>query len=186
MARGGNPGRYFGPGAGPGPFHHYVFEFYALDTKLDLPATATRDDLHEGDGRARHRQGRVHRPLPRARRSRRAAPMWQPNRPQWAIIWAAAIVLVLGWPPEQGRSLVVKAVNWAVDPAGTLPALPPPLPMGLDDDGDAVAAHDAQEAEYYRAARQSRADALADATEGDGRAARSGRPSGSCWWASAC
>ena len=45
MARGGNPGRYFGPGAGPGPFHHYIFEFYALDAKLDLPASATRDDL---------------------------------------------------------------------------------------------------------------------------------------------
>lgn len=43
--RGGNPGAYFGPGAGPGPFHHYVFEFFALDTKLDLPATASRDDL---------------------------------------------------------------------------------------------------------------------------------------------
>jgi Raf kinase inhibitor-like YbhB/YbcL family protein len=42
--RGGNPS-YFGPGAGPGPFHHYVFEFYALDVKLDLPATATRDEL---------------------------------------------------------------------------------------------------------------------------------------------
>ena len=36
---------YFGPGAGPGPFHHYVFEFYALDTKLDLPAKTTRDEL---------------------------------------------------------------------------------------------------------------------------------------------
>jgi Raf kinase inhibitor-like YbhB/YbcL family protein len=45
-ARGGqNPGAYFGPGAGPGPFHHYVFEFYALDTKLDLPANTTREDL---------------------------------------------------------------------------------------------------------------------------------------------
>jgi Raf kinase inhibitor-like YbhB/YbcL family protein len=44
-ARGGNPGAYFGPGAGPGPFHHYVWEFYALDTKLDLTASATRDDL---------------------------------------------------------------------------------------------------------------------------------------------
>jgi Raf kinase inhibitor-like YbhB/YbcL family protein len=44
-ARGGNPGSYFGPGAGPGPFHHYVFEFYALDTKLDLPANTTREDL---------------------------------------------------------------------------------------------------------------------------------------------
>jgi Raf kinase inhibitor-like YbhB/YbcL family protein len=38
-------GSYFGPGAGAGPFHHYVFEFYALDTKLDLPATATREQL---------------------------------------------------------------------------------------------------------------------------------------------
>jgi Raf kinase inhibitor-like YbhB/YbcL family protein len=44
MAGRGTP-VYFGPGAGPGPFHHYVFEFYALDTKLDLPATATRDEL---------------------------------------------------------------------------------------------------------------------------------------------
>jgi hypothetical protein len=35
-------GVYFGPGAGVGPFHHYVFEFYALDTKLNLPATSTR------------------------------------------------------------------------------------------------------------------------------------------------
>jgi Raf kinase inhibitor-like YbhB/YbcL family protein len=41
----GQPPSYFGPGAGPGPFHHYVFEFYALDTKLDLPATASREDL---------------------------------------------------------------------------------------------------------------------------------------------
>ena len=38
-------GGYFGPGAGPGPFHHYVFEFYALDTKLNLPATATRAEV---------------------------------------------------------------------------------------------------------------------------------------------
>jgi len=45
-SRGGtNPGAYFGPGAGPGAFHHYVFEFYALDTKLDLPASTTRDEL---------------------------------------------------------------------------------------------------------------------------------------------
>lgn len=45
-SRGGTaPGAYFGPGAGPGPFHHYVFEFYALDTKLDLPATTTREEL---------------------------------------------------------------------------------------------------------------------------------------------
>ena len=44
LARNGNPGGYFGPGAGPGPFHHYVFEFYALDTKLE-PGIASRADL---------------------------------------------------------------------------------------------------------------------------------------------
>jgi hypothetical protein len=77
-------------------------------------------------------------------------PMWQPNRAQWSIIWTVAVLLVLVWPPDKGRSLLVKAVNWAVDPTQSLPALPATLPMGLDDDGDAVTAHDAQEAEYYR------------------------------------
>lgn len=45
--RGANPGAYFGPGAGPGPWHHYIFEFYALDAKLDLPDSPlpTRDEL---------------------------------------------------------------------------------------------------------------------------------------------
>jgi len=45
IAAGRGAPAYFGPGAGPGPFHHYVFEFYALDTKLDLPANTTREDL---------------------------------------------------------------------------------------------------------------------------------------------
>jgi Raf kinase inhibitor-like YbhB/YbcL family protein len=37
---------YFGPGAPPGPrYHHYVFEFYALNDTLDLPATSGRDEL---------------------------------------------------------------------------------------------------------------------------------------------
>jgi len=77
--------------------------------------------------------------------------MWQPNRAQWGIIWPLAALIVFAWPPEKGRgqSLLVKAVRWAADPADELPALPPPLPMGLDDNGEAVAAHDAQEAEYY-------------------------------------
>lgn len=44
-SRGNNPPGYFGPGAGPGPLHHYVFEFYALDTKLELPANTTREEL---------------------------------------------------------------------------------------------------------------------------------------------
>jgi Raf kinase inhibitor-like YbhB/YbcL family protein len=40
---------YMGPGAPPGPYHHYTFELYALDTKLDVPqgtpqeASATRN-----------------------------------------------------------------------------------------------------------------------------------------------
>ena len=37
---------YFGPGAPAGPrYHHYVFELYALNENLDLPATAGRDEL---------------------------------------------------------------------------------------------------------------------------------------------
>ena len=35
---------YFGPCAPPGINHHYTFELYALDTKLDLGADATRED----------------------------------------------------------------------------------------------------------------------------------------------
>ena len=35
-----------GPGAPPpGPHHHYTFELFALDTKLDLGADATRADV---------------------------------------------------------------------------------------------------------------------------------------------
>lgn len=41
----GQPG-YMGPGAPPqGPVHHYTFELYALDTKLDLGPDATRADV---------------------------------------------------------------------------------------------------------------------------------------------
>jgi len=37
---------YFGPGAPPGPrYHHYVFELYALNAKLDLPDSASRPEL---------------------------------------------------------------------------------------------------------------------------------------------
>jgi Raf kinase inhibitor-like YbhB/YbcL family protein len=37
---------YFGPGAPAGPrYHHYVFELYALNANLTLPATASRDEL---------------------------------------------------------------------------------------------------------------------------------------------
>ena len=37
---------YMGPGApAPGPHHHYTFELFALDTKLDLGPDASRADV---------------------------------------------------------------------------------------------------------------------------------------------
>lgn len=42
----GNVVGYRGPGAGAaGPYHHYTFELYALDAKLDLGPDATRADV---------------------------------------------------------------------------------------------------------------------------------------------
>jgi hypothetical protein len=77
--------------------------------------------------------------------------VWQqPNSAQWRVIWIVAVFLILSWPPEEGRSLAVKAVNWLADPTNSLPVLPSPLPIGLDDNGDAVAEHDALATEYYR------------------------------------
>jgi Raf kinase inhibitor-like YbhB/YbcL family protein len=45
----GRNGRaYMGMGAPNGPrYHHYVFEFYALSAKLDLPVTGARAELME-------------------------------------------------------------------------------------------------------------------------------------------
>ena len=86
--------------------------------------------------------------------------MRQPNRAQWRVIWIVAVLLIFGWPPDQGRSLGTKAVNWLADPTNSLPPLPEPLPIGLDDNGDAVAEHDAQLAEYYRLYTSSRTTQL--------------------------
>ena len=42
----GGRNAYMGPGAPyRDRYHHYVFEFYALNAKLDLPEGASRDDL---------------------------------------------------------------------------------------------------------------------------------------------
>ena len=39
---------YMGPGAPPGPkHHHYVFDLYALNANLDIPATSSRKELLE-------------------------------------------------------------------------------------------------------------------------------------------
>jgi Raf kinase inhibitor-like YbhB/YbcL family protein len=38
---------YFGPCAPPGPNHHYTYQLFALDTKLDLGPEATRADAEK-------------------------------------------------------------------------------------------------------------------------------------------
>ncbi len=46
LRNGANLVGYLGPGArAPGPHHHYTFELYALDAKIDLPLDATRADV---------------------------------------------------------------------------------------------------------------------------------------------
>lgn len=46
--RGMRGNAYMGMGAPNGPrYHHYLFEFYALDSKLDLPESAGRNELLE-------------------------------------------------------------------------------------------------------------------------------------------
>src|SRR5439155_15587228 len=71
------------------------------------------------------------------------------RRGRWLIMVVAAFIIV-AWPPEQDRSLAVKAVSWIVDPTNVLPTLPGPLAPGLGDDTDAVVAHDSQMSEYDR------------------------------------
>lgn len=75
--------------------------------------------------------------------------MWQPNRAQWRVIWIVAILMIVAWPLRDEGSLGLKAVRWLADPRNELPAIPDPLPMGLGDDGDAVAEHDRRLQEYY-------------------------------------
>jgi Raf kinase inhibitor-like YbhB/YbcL family protein len=42
-----NNNAYTGPGAPPGPDHHYLFEFYALNIRVNLTGTASRPELLE-------------------------------------------------------------------------------------------------------------------------------------------
>lgn len=71
------------------------------------------------------------------------------SRSSWTLVWAVSLTILLAWPPPSGRSLGLKLLNWAVDPRQALPTFPEPLPIGLDDDGNAVAAHDELERSYY-------------------------------------
>jgi hypothetical protein len=74
--------------------------------------------------------------------------MWRPANAQWWVLLTVALVVVIAWPPRDGRSLVVTFINWVVDPANQLPVLPAQLELGLGDDPDAVAAHDQQVQQY--------------------------------------
>ena len=38
---------YMGPGAPPGPYHHYTFTLYAVDTKLDVTASQNAYDTRQ-------------------------------------------------------------------------------------------------------------------------------------------
>jgi hypothetical protein len=61
----------------------------------------------------------------------------------------AVVLFVIGtWPPENDKSLAMKFVNWAADPGGQLPVLPPQLGYGLGDDPQAVEERDAQVRRY--------------------------------------
>jgi hypothetical protein len=69
--------------------------------------------------------------------------MWRPSDGQWWALVAVALFIVVAWPPASGKSLAMTIVNWAADPFGELPVLPPPLGRGASDDVAAVDAHDA-------------------------------------------
>ena len=64
------------------------------------------------------------------------------TRTGWLVLLLTALFIVAMWPPDRGRSLIVKAVNWSVDPAGSLPVLPPQLGFSLSDDVQAVETRD--------------------------------------------
>jgi hypothetical protein len=66
------------------------------------------------------------------------------TRARRLVLFVTALLIVAAWPPQEGRSLMMKAVNRAVDPAGTLPVLPPQLGFGMGDDVQAVEERDEQ------------------------------------------
>jgi hypothetical protein len=74
--------------------------------------------------------------------------VWQPSNAQWWTLVAIALLGVLVWPPQGDRSLAVKFVNRVVDPRNELPVLPGPLPIGQEDDLDAVNLHDQHTRKY--------------------------------------
>ena len=67
---------------------------------------------------------------------------------RWWALFGVILFVILAWPPDRDRSLLAKFVNWAVDPGGELPVLPPQLGYGIGDDPVAVEQRDAQVRRY--------------------------------------
>lgn len=74
-------------------------------------------------------------------RDRRGSRVTVTRKGPWVLL-LTALLIVAAWPPDKDRSLVVKALNWLVDPADSLPVLPPQLGFGLSDDPQAVELRD--------------------------------------------
>jgi len=64
------------------------------------------------------------------------------------MLLLVTLAVVAAWPPREGKSLAVKIINWAADPTGQLPILPPQLGMGLGDDPHVVDLRDAEVRRY--------------------------------------
>lgn len=69
--------------------------------------------------------------------------MTQPTTTRWWVLLLITLFTIAAWPPDNDKSLAAKAVNWAVDPRGALPILPPQLGMGIGDEPQAVEERDA-------------------------------------------
>jgi hypothetical protein len=67
---------------------------------------------------------------------------------RFLAVLLTALAIVCAWPPSDGKSLVMRFVNWVVDPRNELPVLPPQLGFGVGDDPAAVDAHDATVRHY--------------------------------------
>lgn len=68
--------------------------------------------------------------------------MRRPSDRSWWLLLLIALAVVTAWPPQNGRSLGLKATSWLVDPGDTLPILPPQLGFGMGDDVMAVEMRD--------------------------------------------
>jgi hypothetical protein len=71
-----------------------------------------------------------------------------PTTTRWWIVLTVVLLVIVAWPPDRDKSLAVKIVNWAVDPWGVLPILPPQLGLGVGDDPQAVEERDAEVRRY--------------------------------------